>query len=414
MQNDVLIILLLLLASAFFSGTETAMFSLSEARLSRIAEGRNRNIGRLKKILADPELVLSSLLLGNLAVNIFFSHTLHQFINDFLPGIRSDFIVLVIITLVLLVAGEILPKVFALRYNESWSIKSSGALTLWIKTTKFLASPLNAFTQKISAWIPEIQHKYNETELLDTLKFAHLDGIIEESEHKALQRNIHFYHDTAYSIMTPKSNVVMLPSSEIFLKARKAFNEKKTTIALVFNEKDNRILGFLNARSLVGLLHNKKGEIRDFLQPVIFLPKTMSLCDVFEELIKNQLEVAAIIDEMGEFSGIVTMKDIFHTLIGSGELDPQASPSPDKNDIYSVGKRKYHVNGSVTLHEFNEFFQTDIVSDNSETISGFLIEKLDGYPKPNTVFHYKNLKFGKMILKNNTISEIILYIENEQ
>jgi CBS domain containing-hemolysin-like protein len=414
MQNDIIIILLLLFASVFFSGTETAMFSLSSAKISRIAEGKNQKIARLKKILQDPEMVLSSLLLGNLAVNIFFSHAMHHFLSDYFSGMDSDFIILIIITLTLLVLGEILPKVYALRYNEAWSIKTAGALSIWIKLTKFLAWPLNAFTQKITAWIPEIHHKYNEMELLDTLKFAHLDGIIEVGEHRALQRSIHFYHDTAYSIMIPKSSVVMLPSSEIFSHARDAFIDKKTSIALVFNEKDGRVLGCLNARSVVRLIGDKKRQIIDFMQPVIFLPKTMLLNDIFEELMKNQLEVAAIIDEMGELSGIVTMKDIFHTLLGNPDNDPWLNSSTASFGIHPLGKGKYRVNGSVTLHEFNEFFQADIVSENSETISGFLIEKLDGYPRTNTVFQYKNFIFSKMNLKNNTISDIVVDIQDEQ
>ncbi|MDH4261737.1 MAG: CNNM domain-containing protein [Spirochaetia bacterium] len=414
MQIDILIIIFLLLASVFFSGTETAMFSLSSAKISRIAEGKNPKISRLKKILTDPEMILSSLLLGNLTVNILFSHAMHKLLNPFFSGLESDFVILVIITLTLLIIGEILPKVYALRYNESWSIKTSQALSIWIKTTKFMAWPLNALTQKITAWIPEIRHKYSETELLDTLKFAHLDGIIESGEHKTLQRSIHFYHDTAYSLMIPKSNVAMLDSSETFTNSRKAFIDKKTNIALVFNEKDSRILGSINARAIVHLIGNKKKQIIDFMQPVIFLPKTMLLNDVFDELMKNQLEVAAIIDEMGELSGIITMKDIFHTLLGNSDHDSLIDTPLTSGNIYSVSKNRYQISGSITLHEFNEFFQTDIVSENSETLSGFLIEKLDGYPKSNTIFQYKNLKFSKMKIRNNTISDIILDILHER
>jgi len=177
---------------------------------------------------------------------------------------------------------------------------------------------------------------------------------------------------------------------------------------------NNQILGCLNARSIIQWKKNRKKLITDFMQPVIFLPKTMLLNDVFEELIKNQLEVAAIIDEMGEFSGIVAMKEIFQTLLGNSDHDHFLNSKSVMIDIYPISQGKYRVSGSVTLHEFNDYFQTDIVSGSSETISGFLIEKMDGFPKKNTIFHFKNMTFYNMKLKNNTILDITLDIQNEQ
>ncbi|MDH4198878.1 MAG: hemolysin family protein [Spirochaetia bacterium] len=412
-MNEIIILLFLLVVSAFFSGAETAIFSLSHARILRIRESKNKKLIYLKNLLTNPEMVLSVILLGNLSVNIFFSDTAHLFLGKYFSGRQGDIVILIIITSVLLIAGEIIPKILSLRYAETWSLNTAWLLSGWMKISKPVAWPLNQLTMKITSLIPQIQNLYNEAQLLDTLRFALADGIIDEKEYKILQRRIHFYHDTAYSIMVPKSAVTMLSPGESIETARKFFIKNRLPIALIFNEKENRVSGYISARSIIQLLGNKSLSIAPCIQPVIFLPETMLLNEVLEEFMKNHLEVAAIIDEMGEFSGILTIKEIFHTLLGNVDSAFMPHQKTDKVSIFPVNKNTYKVSGTLTLHEFNDYFKTDLVSENSETISGFLIEMLDGYPKSNTSLKIRNMEFSNMKVKNNIIYELLLAFTHE-
>jgi CBS domain containing-hemolysin-like protein len=413
MINELLVILILILISAFFSGTETAMFSLGSGRLSKSGDIKNNNLVKLRELLKAPDFLLSVILLGNLTVNTVFSHFAHSFLDSNFPLLESDFINLVIITIVLVISGEIVPKLAALRNAEKWSLKATPVIYFWMKITGLLSIPLNYITQIVANLIPEVRHKYNETELLDTLRFAYKDNIIHLNEFKALQRTIHFYHDTAYSIMIPRSTVTVISTSDKFIKIKKIFTEKKTNFAIVLNEKDNKISGYLSARAIIPFMVSKKVNLSNIIQPIIFIPETILLNEVLEELIKNRLEVAAIIDEMGEISGIITMKDIYQTLLGNFDDETFAESSVHKEYIFKIKNDYFRISGQTTLHDFNTYFNADIVSENSETISGFLIEKLDGFPQKNTIVKYKNLKFSKMNVKNNVIEYAMMQVENE-
>ena len=405
---SLLILLAALIISGLFSGSESALFSLDKGKISRLTEKQPAKSKILRLLLSRPEKTLAVILLGNLSVNVVFSyfgnHVLHE---NLTISKHAELVYLLIITFVLLIFGEIVPKVTAVRRAEKWSMKISPLVYFWYRISVFLAWPIYLLTNLITKRIPDSKLRIQERDLINTVQHAESEGILNAKEQFLLKRAVNFYYDTAYNIMIPRSQVFMLAHTCTVGKAQKAFAENGALLSFVYNEKDGAIMGYLHVRNLVPKLEKKKNRISRYISEPLSFPATISLRDLLGEFIKSKIEVAAILDEMGEFAGIVTMKEIFQKLMG--ELNTPDETKPTKHRTISIKKTSdfnYRVMGATNLDEFNEFFKKSFSTQSSETLSGYLIEKLDGYPQKNTKLKIDDLIFSQMRVKDYKIISV--------
>lgn len=403
--------LFLILLSGSFSGSESAIFSLGQSRLSRLRESRSKKVKRLIELMKDPEKTLMAILLANLAINIMISSTGDHIIASILPpGVNADIVALVSITLVLLFFAEIFPKILAMRKAESWSLLAAPFLQFWSMLATPLAHPVRLLSGLITRLFPAPSETHiKEKDLIEAVRTAQTSGHLRSEEQDILNRAIYFYYDNAYSIMLPKSRCVMIPHNISSSEAGKIFRKHKTPISVVYHKSTGKIEGYLHVRSLVPLLLSKQKTVKNKIQNMLFLPETISLKDLLREFIEQKAEVAAIVDELGEFSGIVTMKDIFQTLMGDVDEEYRKHLVPEQEKLSRIKKETWLINGEITINDFNEYFHTNLHSEHSETLSGFIIEKIDGFPKEGTILEYHGLKFYKMEVKENKIAQTKLY-----
>jgi len=401
----------LLLLSAFFSGSESALFSIEKSQVDQKVEKRSSLATNwLKYFFNNKEKILSVLLLGNLVVNTAISHTGHRLMENILenyPEIDIDLTSLLFITLTLLIFGEIMPKIIALQINLTWSYWSAPVLKLWYVVLSKIAMPVFYLTEWISRRFSFSSPSLNELDLIEAVKEAKFMGILKEDEKQILQRSIHFYYDDAYSIMIPKKEINMIPSDSSFRKAGKLFALNKNPIAIAYN-KNGEIPGYVHVRSIISGIHNSPASsIKNKIEDMIYLPETISIRDVLEKFLTTRCEVAAIVDELGELSGIITMKDIFEKLMGEVNEEYQKNEIT-AHPIVKIKEGTFKIDGSIPIHEFNEYFKLNLESESSETLSGYLIENLDGYPHEDTELQSGELKFYKMKIEENKISELYL------
>lgn len=404
---------LLLLISASLSGSESALFSLSQGRRENMK--RNARGDKLHRVLTiirwmkKPEKTLTAILLGNLAVNMAISEVGNRIIEYSLVDwdVNTSLISLVAITLLLLIFGEILPKTVALSFAESWSIAAEPLLNFWMKISAPIAKPVYAFAEFVTSYFPSVRGNFNEEELRQAVTLAEEQGLLNEAERKRLQRSISFYHDTTYSAMIPRSRVFMLAHNLSPNKAKKAFLENKKSSALVYHSKDGRIIGALHVRNLLPAVFHRQKSFRNRIQDVLFLPETLSLRESLIAFTKRGDEVAAILDESGEFVGLLTLKDLLRRIMGDWPTYSNAD-ARNSETVETLADNIFRVKGAIILDDFNDVFQTSLTSDYAETLSGFLLEQLDDFPHPSSVFQFQNMEFYDMKIKNNRIDSVTI------
>lgn len=415
MASLTILFLALIFLSAFFSGSESALFSLKESELTRFKESRFQRFKKVARLMKDPEGVLIAILLGNLGINIAISLAGHRIVFEIFEGSRNiDLISLLFLTVTLVIFAETIPKVFAIRYSQSWSVRSTPLLNIWLWLSKPFAIPALALTRFWNTGEDSGKKNIKEKELIEAVESAQNRGLLGEDEEGMLKRAIRFYHDTAYNVMVPKSECLMIPDNLDYASTAQIFHEQKTPAAVVYDHKTDKVVGYIHVRSLIPLRLSKKPgkkiSIKPAIQEILFLPKTLSLDVILEEFLKRQVEVAAVVDEMGEFSGILRMKEIFQSLMGDLDEEFRQNIAAAVEDVVKVKKDTFIVEGSMTLNKFNEHFESDLNSETSETISGFLIEKLDGYPRSDTILEIQNMKFFSMELYKNRIAKARLIV----
>lgn len=410
-----LLFFILVLVSGFFSGAESALFSLDETKresMRRESKGsRAVKVNRILKWLLKPEKTLSAILFGNLAVNILISETGHSVLEQLLGRDYPNLplISLLAITALLLIFAEILPKVSAIQVAESWSIVTSPLLRVWFTLSTLFHWPVYRITRLITEKIPSQSTPLNRKELTEALHLAEEHGFLSEDEKFSLHRSVSFYHDSAYACMIPKSEIFMIPHNVTPAKARSLFREGRHSVALVFNGTENRITGSLHVRSLMQALFKKQKSVRNRIMPLPFLPETMPAIEVLSFFASNHIEIAGLVDEAGDFSGIITIKSILKKIMGEW-VDELHETHRDKGQITRLSNGNYRVNGAATIDELNEFFSINLEAENSETIAGLLIEMLDGFPHQSTRLQYQGVCFSNMQMEDNRIKSVDINI----
>ena len=411
MSFDILLIVFFTLISGAFSSTESAIFSLDSSLIQKSRQNPKKK-SRFRWIqfwLKTPEKTLSSILLGNLAANIILTEIGHNFISHFsnAPGLSTSFYSLIIISTFLLIFGEIIPKAVSIQISERWSLSIVPFLRIWLYSSRLIAMPVTRLTQYITSKIPDFKSKYLEKELLDTVQLVSSYGLVDEKEERILRRSIFFHHDTAYNAMTPRSRVFMLPTGISTAKARKEFLETNHIFALFYHFRTRKITGYIHIRSVTLLYHKNKKSLNSKIQPVFFLPQTIPLNQAVQEFLKRKMEIAIIVDESGEFSGVLTLKNIFRKLMGEWEEETQKN-NKLKKSIRKVDHRVFKVYGFTEIVKFNEFFNVNLNHEEIETIGGYIIYHLDGFPNPSTSFKLQNLYIYDMNVKENILESFLV------
>ena len=410
---SVIILLVLIFLSSVFSGTESALFSLDtilRERLKRVNPEKNRKkIRIILGWLAKPEQTLGILLLGNLTVNIFITETGHQLVETLSPAgfEHVELVSMVSITFLLLIFGEIIPKVIALQSAIRWSLFYTRPIQAFTSFARIIAMPIISLSKKIARVFPDSEIPLSEKELLESIQLADSFGTINSDELQILKHSITYHYDTAYSAMIPQSKVHFLAHDTTPEKCRRYFIEKKCQLALVYHHKEGNILGYIQTRGLLLALAARQRTIKTSAQNISFLPETMPLQEVVEYFIKNQSEVAAVNDENGKVSGIVLLKGILSKLMGDAAEGAQKSFRAIEKVSSDQGEY-YRLKGSLSLSEFNDYFHATLEAEDLETLSGFLLNQLDGFPREATVYRYRQFEFFNFAVEDYRIIRVFM------
>jgi putative hemolysin len=391
-------LLLLTLLSAFYAGSEAAIFSQDMRRLQRPGPGvfspklKKTLLGWLKR----PERVITGLLIGNLIVNIGLTNLSETWAHGSFGDFQHRTIILpIVITLYLLTFGEVIPKIVALVFKDIWIRSLQLPLRFWFRITGKLTIPFDRLTTSIVKPLKPIKSELSEPELVEAVRFAEDHGLLKPEEMRMLSRSIAFYHNTVYSAMIPRSQLLMLPAGTTVAQGKKAFIGSNHSFAAIYDHKSREIQGVIHLRGIVQLVLGKKNQLSSKIFEVDFLPASLSLSAALSALMEERRDLAAIVDEAGAFIGMVTMRGITNHILGAS-----FSAAPQDEYLTPLDARRFKVAGSMPLDRFNEVFRTNFNAEISETIGGFILEKLDGFPQADA-----DLEIDGLLFKNFEVDQ---------
>lgn len=389
MNNNTMIfvLIILVLLSSMFSSIETAYSSANRIRLKNLAED-DHNAKRALDILENFDRFLSTILVGNNIVNIVATTVATVLFTNIFSG-NGPTISTVVMTLIILIFGEITPKSIAKKMPETIAIKFSG-------TVKFLIFILTPFTIlfKVIKIILDKVIKVDEDdsditdELMTMVEEAESEGDLEAHASDLITAAIEFNDLDVRDILTPRVDLVAVDIDMDVEKIEETFRLNSFSRLPVYENSIDNIIGVIHEKDFYSLLYKKSGNIKQIIKSTMYTSPHVKISTLLRQLQSSKLHLAVVLDEYGGTAGIITLEDILEELVGEiwDEHDTV------KEFYNKIAENVYLVDGSVELDDLFERFDVDNVEDiDYVTLSGWVIHQFDNIPKPGDKFSFENL-----------------------
>lgn len=410
----VILIIIFLLFSAFFSATETAFTSLNRVRLKNRANDGDKRAKETLELSLDYNKLLSTILIGNNIVNIALTATATLlFIR--LYGSYGPTISTVVTTVVVLVFGEISPKNLAKESPEKFAMFATPATRFFM----VLFAPLNWLFGQLKVLLSKLfkissDDGITEEEILTMVEEAETEGRIEADQSELIQNAIEFNELEAWDVITPRVDIVAIDVESTKKETAKIFAETGFSRVPVYDGDLDRILGILNQKDFHNYVDGSKETISNYIKPVIYVAGSMKAAVLLKRLQVNKSHMAIIVDEYGGTAGLVTMEDIIEELIGDiyDEYDAEES-----SDIIQLQDGTYRVMCNANVEKIFDYFGEELELD-VNTVNGWVVLQLDNLPKSGDSFVYETddkIFRGKVTKADEKKAiEINLRVENKE
>ncbi|MDD6351550.1 MAG: hemolysin family protein [Lachnospiraceae bacterium] len=376
-----LIIMLILLAmSAFFSGAETALTTVSQIKMKTMAKDGDSRAERVLKVLEKKDKMLSAILIGNNIVNLSASSLATTVATKLLGSVGAG-IATGILTFLILIFGEITPKSRAQVHNVDLSLKYAGIIYVLMQVLTPIIFVINKISGGILRLIDgnkgEDGQKMTEEELRTIVDESKEEGVILTNEQKYIHNLFDFSDATAKEVMIPRIDVTMVNVNWSYEKLMDLIREEMLTRMPVYEGDKDHVIGIINVKDL---LLKKDGDfhIRDYLREAYFTYEQKNTLELFQEMRKNSISMAIVLDEYGAVAGLITMEDLLEELVGEirDEYD-----SDEEDDIVVLSDREFLVQGSMNLEDLCKVLPLNFESDDYDTLGGYLTGLFDHVPE---------------------------------
>ena len=412
-------IVLLLLASAFFSGSETSLTASSRAKLRAQADKGSRGAARALKITEDSERLLGSVLLGNNVVNIL-SAALATSLLTRLFGDSGVALATLVMTLLVLIFGEVLPKTYAITNPERAATRVALPISLIIP----ILSPLVALVRQVVRgllWLfgvrtdPDSQVLAVREEIVGAITLGHHEGAVEKEDRDRLLGALDLGERTVEEVMKHRSAIQMfdaeLPVGELL---ERCLSSSHSRIPLYRGDPEN-VVGVIHNKDLLRAAYarwRKEGtpgadftgfDIMAVATKPYFVPETTTLDDQMRQFLKRKQHFALVVDEYGTLQGLITLEDIIEEIVGdiSDEFDIEAAPAVKRAEDGSVT-----VDGGMTIRDFNRATEWFLPDDEANTVAGLVIHEAQMIPAQGQVFLFHGFRFEVLTRKANRITRL--------
>ncbi len=377
---QLLFLITLIFLSAFFSSAETALSTVNRVRMRTLEDEGDKRAARVNKILEKYSKMLSAILIGNNVVNLSASAlatTLAMRIS-FPVGIATG-----ILTIVVLLCGEILPKTWAMHSSEKLSLAYSGIIYVLMQ----ILTPVIFLVDKIANAILHLLHvdpnkkvSMTEADLRTYVEVGHEDGVIESEEREMIYNVFDFSDALAKDIMIPRINMVTVDVADTYEEVLSVFRESMYTRLPVYQDDKDNIIGVINIKDFILTENPKTFQVKDILRDAHYTYEYKKVADLLIEIREKTTNVTFVLNEYGATVGMITLEDLLEEIVGEIRDEYDAD---EAELIQKKGERSWLVEGSMKLDDINDELGTDLDSEDYDSISGIIIENLDRLPEDN-------------------------------
>jgi gliding motility-associated protein GldE len=410
-----LVIVLLLFCSAMISAAEVALFSLSQNDLAKLSQHNSNKSQLVSQLLQKPKKLLATLLLANNFVNIGIVIIFSFVSNSLFAGIVSPvvkFVVeVVLVTFLILLFGEVLPKVYASRNNIKFSARMARPIWFLDQLLSPLSLPMRAVTIYLHKKLGRQKTNISVDQLSQALEMTSSDDTTSE-EQKILEGIVSFGNTDTKQVMSPRIDIFALEIEETFAEIYPKIVEKGYSRIPVFRENIDHIEGVLFVKDLIPHIHKKEFDWNSLLREPFFVPENKKLDDLLKDFQSMKSHLAIVVDEYGGTSGLVSLEDVIEEIVGdiSDEFD-------DENISYSqIDEKNFLFEGKINLKDFYRIVNVDEEAfedqkGEAETLAGFILEILGNFPKKGQKIHFSTVLFTIEVVDKKRVKQLKVTLE---
>ncbi len=395
------LIFFLLIFSAIFSGSETAFFSLTRYQILRIKETSKGK--KVASLLAHPNQLLISILIGNDTINIMAS-ALATSVALTLYGKNGKWLAIAVMTPLLLLVGEIIPKAFSYAKASSFCLRISSFINFFVYIVAPFRNIIKYIVNAVLYFMPPPQKKavFLENQFLDLIETGHEKGELKPIEKEFIVRLFRFRQKTVSEIMVPRPDIFALSIDTDLKEAINSLSYHRFSRVPIYEGILDNVIGIFHTKYLLG--SEKTGKLKEFrekLLPPYFVPATKKADALLAELQSQKITMAMIVNEYGSIVGLVTTEDLLEELFG--EIYDEYDVTQDW--YQQIAPNRYRVLAKIPLSDFNFVFKTDLKSE-EDTLGGLILTALGRLPKKEDTVQIGNFKFTVKSLKGRRITEL--------
>jgi putative hemolysin len=405
-----ILFLICILASAFFSVSEIAFISLQRFKLERLLETKTRGASQVALLVKRPERLLSTILLGNNFVNTAAS-TLGTILAIEYFGASGALIATFAVTIILLVFGDTLPKTTGAHHAEAIALKLAGT----VKTISIIFSPFVFVLSRFATAFGKLIGAHtvggsliSEEEIRTMINVGSRDGTVQKDEAEMLHKVFEFGDRPAREVMVPRTEVIWIEKGLTIADFLKIYIEHPLNRYPVFEDMRDNVTGILSAKDVLmsmakGTCDNTKA-IDELIRPAYFAPEGKRIGELLTEMRDNNYHMCIIVDEYGGTSGIVTLTQLVEEIVG----DVKDELSVSEKDFEIIDDYTFQIDGTMRIEDVNEEMNLGLPMGDYETVAGFVLKLLGHIPRTGEQLRYKDLKLVITHMSGVKIEEILV------
>ena len=405
------LLVVLLLGSGFFSASETSLMSLSKIRIRYMEDEGVKGAKLVGSLIEKSSDLLSSILVGNNIVNIAAtSVSTSLFINIFGDG--GVAIAIAVMTVLVLVFGEITPKTIAANSPEKVAVVVSKPISIIMKITKPIVWVFNLLTGIIFKIMgidnDGVKPFITEEELKAMVNVSHEEGVLEMEEREIINNVFQFGDMQAKEAMIQRLDMVAIDIEDSYDEIIELFKSEKLSRLPVYQESIDDIVGILNIKDIIFLSDEEieNFDIKDYVREAFFTYEFKKITQLLEEMKKEKTQMAIVVDEYGGTAGLLTIEDLVEVIVG--DIDDEYDE--EEEEIVKINDNEYLVEGSTKISDVNEQLGINLESEEFDSIGGFIIGYLKRIPEENEIIEVEDVKFKVESIDKNRINKIRIFV----
>ena len=407
---QLVIVIILLSASAFFSSAETALMTSNKLKMRNLAENGDKRAAKVLKVTENTDKMLSAILIGNNIVNLTASSistalTLKIF-GSKLVGIATG-----ILTFLILVFGEITPKNVASKNAENMALAYIGVISFLVN----LLTPVIFIVNTVAKFVISIFNKngddnnaVTEEELRAMVEYSHEEGVIENEEKKMIVNVVDFGDTVAGDIMVPRVDMVMVDEKSSYEEILQVFREERYTRIPVYEETPDNVIGILNVKDFLLIEDKENFVMKELLREPLYTYEYKKTSALMMDMRKTGANIVIVLDEYGITAGLITLEDMLEEIVG--EIRDEFDADEDEG-ITKVSDLEYLIDGSTNLDDINDRIGLSLSSEEYESIGGLIMEKLGRLPVEGEIINFDNIVLTVKKMDHARIEKVCLKLK---